>query len=327
MADAIRALEQSAQSLAFSMGLTDLGTLDQVNAEIQRLQAKANGGANAVRDFGNAMQTAAQRATDAMNLLLGDLSPLNDQQKLEKARQGLMAGTVTVDQFLQIARRLYASSQKYVDEFNFAQQFVGRGGAGSQYTAGTAGGAAGGGLTEAERKRLSDLLQQQQQLQAQQDYTNAQTLAQQIAEIAMAKGEDWRQVVSDMHLDLAGLEKRLGMSDAEFAKYIADIESKTDDNKQNTQTIVDAINDMSDAIVTTLGGKPSGHSNHDDPSRTGGSPSTQRGHSGHGNPRGGGAGGMSADDMREFGRAVGREIGHSIAHALPRNLRPVPVRQ
>jgi hypothetical protein len=325
MADAIRALEQSAQSLAFSMGLTNVGTLDEVNAEIQRLQAKANGGAGAIHDFGNAMQAAAQRATDAMNLLLGDLSPLNDQQKIEKARQGLMAGTVTVDQFLQIARRLYASSQKYVDEFNFAQQFVGAGASGSQYTSGTSGGAAGGGLTEAERKRLSDLLQQQQQLQAQQDYTNAQTLAQQISEIAMAKGKDWRQVVSDMHLDLAGLEKRLGMSDADFAKYMTTIESKQDSEGKNTQTIVDAIYDIGDDIVRTLGGTPSGHSNHDDPSRTGGSSSMQRGHSGHGNPRGN-PGGMNADDMREFGKAVGREVGNSIARVLPRNLRSVPTR-
>jgi hypothetical protein len=326
MADAIRALEQSAQSLAFSMGLTDLGTLDQVNAEIQRLQAKANGGANAVRDFGNAMQTAAQRATDAMNLLLGDLSPLNDQQKLEKARQGLMAGTVTVDQFLQIARRLYASSQKYVDEFSFAQRFAGAG-VGSQYMSGTSGGA-GAGLTEAERKRLQDLLQEQQQLQAQQDYTNAQTLAQQIAEIAMAKGEDWRQVVADMHLNLSELEKRLNMSDTDFAKFIADIQSKTDDNKENTKSIVDAINDMSDAIVTTLGGTPHGHSQHGESGAGGTNPAPpgRIGHSGHGNPRGGQSG-MSTDDMREFGKAVGREIGNSIVRVLPRNLRSAPSRQ
>jgi hypothetical protein len=77
--------------------------------------------------FGGAIQDAAQSASDAINLLIGDLSPLNDRAKLEEARKGLIAGSVSQDQFLEIARRLYASSQQYNTEFAFAQQFPGRG--------------------------------------------------------------------------------------------------------------------------------------------------------------------------------------------------------
>ena len=48
-----------------------------------------------------------------MNLLLGSLSPLNDQEKLQKALEGLRAGTASQDQVLEIGRRLYASSSAY----------------------------------------------------------------------------------------------------------------------------------------------------------------------------------------------------------------------
>jgi hypothetical protein len=318
-AQALKALEASAQSLAFSMGLTTVGSLDQVNAEIARLQQQAGQGASSVRDFGNAMNTAAQRATDAMNLLLGDLSPLNDAQKLEKARQGLIAGTVTSEQFDTIARRLYGSSQRYVDEFNFAQQFAGRGGAASVGGNSGLGNATHGGLSAADQKRLSDLLKEQQQLQAAQDFTNAQTLAQQIAEIAAAKGEDWQKVLDDMHIDRAALEKRLNMSDEAFGKYIADIQAKQDDNKENTSSIIAAINDMSDAVVTALGGTPRGHSEHASPGGSS-SPTTPRGHSQHGGRN------ISDDDARAIGREVGRGVRDAGTATYPRNMRPTPVR-
>ncbi|GAA0715226.1 hypothetical protein GCM10009105_20520 [Dokdonella soli] len=41
-----------------------------------------------MQSFGSAMQSAAQNATAAIALLLGNLSPLNDAQKLQIALQG-----------------------------------------------------------------------------------------------------------------------------------------------------------------------------------------------------------------------------------------------
>lgn len=277
MAAALTALEQSAQALAFSMGLTNIGTLDQIGSEIARLQEKAGTAGQAFHDAGDAMNTAAQRATDAMNLLLGSLSPLNDQAKLQVALGGLRAGTVSESQVLEIGRRLYATSQAYTDLFNMVTR-MGRGGMlpGSGAIGGSGLGAgAGGGLTGAERDRLADLLKQQAALQAAQDLTNAQTLAQQIAEIAAAKGEDFREVAADMGLDLAALEKKLGLSDEAFAKLIADIQAREDDAGENTLSIVEVLN----KILVALGGTP-------DPE--GGTnpvvPNNPTGHGGHARP-------------------------------------------
>lgn len=255
-ADALKALEASAQSLAFSMGLTTVGSLDDVTSEINRLQAKAQTGSQGMNGFGDAIQAVADRAKAAMDLMLGALSPLDDQEKLQKALEGLRAGTTSRDQVLEIGRRLYASSQAYTDLFNQVMATPDRSGQGSF---GSTHHDAPGGLSAAEQTRLSDLLKEQTELQKQADFANAQTLATQIAEIAASKGEDFHQVATDMHLDLAGLEKRLNMSDDDFAKYIADQQAKLDDNKENTTSIVSAINDAANQIVVALGGKPISH--------------------------------------------------------------------
>ena len=307
MAAAIQQLEASAQSLAFNLGLTTTGSLDQVNSEIERLQAKQNAG-HAVRDFGQAMQDAAQKAKDAMALLLGSLSPYNDQQKLQYALQGLRAGTATKDQVLEIGRRLYASSQAYTDLFNQVQSIPT---AAAQGARGAGGG--GGGLTGAESTRLQMLLKQQQQLQAAAQLQQYQTLAQQIAEIASAKGEDWQQVVKDMGIDLKAFEKGLGMNDKQLNDYITSIQKQTDSDGNNTKSIVDAINDMSDAIVIALGGTPS-HSNNTT-TGTGAGGTTPRGHSGHGSRRA-----ISDEDADAIGQSVGRQI-RGIALGNVRNQR------
>jgi len=246
----VQQLEGSAQSLAFNLGLTNTGSLDDINSEIQRLQQQAGQGAQAVQSFGHAMRTAAQDATAAINLLLGDLSPLNDNQKLEVAKQGLMAGTVTVDQFDTIARQLYASSQQYADLFNWAQQYAGRG------TGSTAGGGGGGsvgtgahGLSAEDQQRLNDLLKEQATLQAGQTLAQYQTLAQQIAEIASAKGETYEQVIKDMGIDNANLIKGLGIqSQADEDKYFAGIQAQVDSDGQNTSSIVNVLNLILQAI-------------------------------------------------------------------------------
>lgn len=302
---ALYALEASAQSLAFQMGLTAIGPLDQVTAEIQRLQAKAGQGSGSVTSFGNAIQSAAQKAHDAMQLLIGDLSPLNDQQKLQSALGGLKKGTVTQEEVLQIGRRLYATSQQYTDLFNMVKAIGDHSGAAAGAGGGGRGG--GGGLTGAEQQRLSDLLEEQQKLQAAQDYQNAQILTQQIADIAQTRGIDFHQVIDEMGINLADLEKRLNLSDDQFAALIKSDQDKKDSAGQNANSIIQAINDMSDAIVTALGGTPEGHSHHDTnpggtstpPPRTVNIDTNPIGHSGHG-----------------WARTVGQEIGRAVAATL-----------
>lgn len=304
-AQAIAALEASAQSLAFSLGLTTVGSLDQVNQEIAALQAKANQGSGAVENFGNAMQKASQKATDAINLLLGDLSPLNDQQKLQIALQGLRAGTVTQEQVLQIGRNLYASSQQYVDLFHMVQS-MGGGANAAQQTGGGGTSAGGGGLTSAERQRLSDLLKEQQQLQAAAQLQQYQTLAQQVAEIASAKGEDWQQVLKDMGIDEKAFEKGLGMTEAQLGDYITAIQKQTDSNGDNTKSIVDVLNQ----ILQALGGTPTSAPVR--PTDQGGgatSPAPPPGHSGHG------------IDGADIGRQIARAFSDALQTSGPRNLR------
>jgi cobalamin biosynthesis Co2+ chelatase CbiK len=302
---AFAALQASAQSLAFSLGLTTIGSLDQVNAEIERLQAKANTSSNAVRDFGQAMQTAADNAKHAMDLLLGDLSPLNDQQKLQKALEGLRAGTVTQDQVLEIGRRLYSSTAQYTALFNMVQAMGGSGAATQIGGAGFGGG--GGGLSAAESQRLHDLLKQQQQLQAAAQLQQYQTLAQQVAEIASFKGEDWHQVLKDMGIDIADFEKGLGLNEKQTEDYITAIQKQTDDNGENTASIVAVLIQIRDAITGT---PPTS-----DGDANGNGPAGGAGHSGHGS-RGRN---FSDDDADAFGRAVARHSNHA---ARPRSERP-----
>lgn len=238
-AAALAQLEASAQDRAFALGLTNTGSYGAISAEIERLQARAGAASQPVRDFGDAMSEAADRARHAMDLLLGDLSPLNDRQKLETARGGLMRGSVTQEQFLEIARRLFGTSRQYETEFAFAQRFAGgTGGAGGSGGIGAPGGVSGG-LTPAERERLATLLEQQQQMQAAQQLAEYQTLAQQIAEISMAREEDWESVADRMGIDLARLQAGLGLqSQEELDEWIAHIKEQKDSDGANTRSIV-----------------------------------------------------------------------------------------
>jgi hypothetical protein len=286
-AAAIAALEASAQSLAFQLGITTVGSLQDVNSEIARLQAKAGQGAGAISGFGSAMQAAAQQATDAMNLLLGDLSPLNDQQKWQKALEGLRAGTATADQALQIARRLFGTGSDYTAAFNQVNAFS-RGSGAITSSAGSGRAIGGNGLSATERERLSELLKQQSSLQEIATRQQYQTLAQQIAEIASAKGEDFQQVLEEMGINMADLEKGLGLSNDEALKaYIENIQSLKDDNGENTSSIVAVLNKIYNVLSgNTDNSTPGafGHSGHGRPGDVGSGTFTPGsfGHSGHG---------------------------------------------
>lgn len=311
MAQLTLQLEAAAQSLAFSLGLTTQGSLDQVNDEISRIIGVAQDAADAtqttsdalstatdsVSSFGSAVSRVAKTASDSVNLLLGNLSPLNDQQKLQIALQGLRAGTVTKEQVLQIGRNLYASSEAYTQLFNSVSRFPTRnsGGGGatghgfSQFASssasntvkppeppklpddftGTAAQFASTGLTVAQwdalsakdKQRLEDLLNQQAALNAAKTAQDFQTLAQQIAEIASAKGEQFTDVLTELGIKQEDLEKGLGLaSDEALAAYAANLQKQLDSAGENTQSIVTAITALPRGIFDAFndGSKPVG---------------------------------------------------------------------
>jgi hypothetical protein len=252
MAAATAQLQASAQSLAFSLGLTTQGTLDQVNQEIQDLTGGASDAASSVSNFGGAIAKVAQQASDAMNLLLGDLSPLNDQQKLQTALQGLQAGTVTKDQVLEIGRRLYASSEAYNALFKqvMAMQSKGQGGGGN----GGSSSSGGKQLSAADQQKLADLYKQRDMLQAAQTLSQFQQFAQQVAELATAKGEDFTQVLSEMGVKQSDLEKGLNLKDdTALRAYVEGFQKQMDSAGENTASIVAAVNALPNEIAMAIG--------------------------------------------------------------------------
>jgi hypothetical protein len=306
MAALVAQLEVSAQSLAYAMGLTQAGTLDQVNSEIAALEGRMQDASTPIRQFGDAIADTARRASDAMNLLLGDLSPLNDMEKLQRAMEGLRQGTVSQEQVLQIGRRLYASSSQYEALFN---QVMGiRSGGQSYGGGGGSAGASAGGLTQAEREHLKELYAQQAELVAQQDYANAQTLAQQIAEIASAKGEDFQQVLDEMGINGEDLAERLHLDNADqLQAYIDNVQAQLDSNGENTTSIVDAIERLGDRLLGIVAPEDRGHSGHARPGAPEAPAGGDRGHSSHGRT-------LTDEDAEAVGEAVGREIRRFAIH-------------
>jgi predicted O-methyltransferase YrrM len=261
MAAATVQLQASAQSLAFSLGLTTQGTLDQVDQAISDLQNSATTASSSVSGFGDTIAAVSQKATDAMNLLLGDLSPLNDQQKLQTALQGLRAGTVTADQVLEIGRRLYASSQQYNDLFKQVMATP----SGAKASRGNSNSGSGGSststfninnLSPADQAKYKALLAEQSTLQASQTLGQYQTLAQQIAELATAKGESYTDVLKEMGVQQADLEKGLGLKDdAALQQYISGVQAQLDSAGDNTTSIVNAIVALPAQIAAALYGE------------------------------------------------------------------------
>lgn len=251
-AAAVAQLEASLQDSAFALGLTDIGSYDAISAEIERLQARAAAAANPMRDFGSAISDAARRASDAIDLLLGDLSPLNDLEKLETARSALMRGQIEQTQFLQIARRLFGSSSQYETEFAFAQRYGGRGsGADSSY--GGAGGGVAQGLSESERERLERLLEQQQKMQEANLLQQYQTVAAQIADLADATETNWLTIAEQRGIDIDKLIAGMGLqSREELDQWIEHYQDLQSSDERNTQSIVDELRGLRNDLMELL---------------------------------------------------------------------------
>jgi hypothetical protein len=180
------------------------------------------------------------------------------------------------------------------------------------------------GLSPADQQRLDDLLKEQATLQAAATMQQYQTLAQQIAEIASAKGETYTQILEEMGVQAADLEKGLGLkSDADLQAYINQIQATLDSGKENAATIVGAMNALPHAIAVELAdvlGKlnvPLTAPPPTSPSPAPAPPTTTPPIGGSGPPGGGRT--LSDIDLSAMAKMFGTAAGERIAQQLPRS--------
>lgn len=245
MQAAINRLNDVARQQARSLGYIGPQTLDEIDDRIAELEGRANDAASAVGGFGSAMSDAASAAKAAADLLLGALSPLNDQQKLQYALQGLYGGTVSQEQVLEIGRRLYASTQRYTDLFNQVMAVGRRGGSGGGGLGGGASGNASKPLTSAEQEELRLLRIEREEKRKQQRYQEAVDFAATIASLASAQGLTFEQVADKIGFKLSDLAKDLGLSNEELIKYLNGIDV-------NATAVPDTITSNFDRLLAAL---------------------------------------------------------------------------
>lgn len=217
-------------------------SLDEINADIAAMEAQASEASSSLTGFGNSIADVAAQASEAMRLLLGDLSPLNDQQKLQQALTGLYAGIVEKDEVLQIGRRLYASSAAYTALFNQVMA-VPSSPANSVATGdGTIGGVSTHtvtGMSLAELYALRDAETQEKRL------ADARSLAETIASLAAAQDKTFEEVARDLGLNLGDLGKDLGFSADALLKYLEKIDV-------NANVLPDSITSNFDRLLAKL---------------------------------------------------------------------------
>lgn len=265
-ARAMAQLEEAGRSLAADLYGSEMGDIE---AEIARIEAESSGASSAIASFGDAIRETAEAANRATDLLLGDLSPLRDRQKLPLALQAFQRGEIQAEQVLEIGRRLMASGADYNQLFDQVLAIErSRGGAGQSIPTG-GGGVQVSGSTDA---RLLALMERRDELeQAARDaqrFTQASDLAQIVADLAGARGEDFgavlgnlsggratlEQFASDLGLDsVAAVEEYLRALQAD-SYGIADIAATI---TAGDRYIVDALRDIFD-YQTDLELKPDG---------------------------------------------------------------------
>lgn len=248
MAAAIAKLQDIGKQQARSLGYLGLETVSDYDTRIEQLENQAAAAAeasSAVNGFGGAMESVAQSATDAMNLLLGNLSPLNDQQKLQIALGGLSAGTASPEQVLEIGRRLYASTQQYTDLFNQVMNMRPRGATGGGSGGGRTDGNTAKPLTAAEEEELRRLRVEREEKIKQQRFAEATEFANTVASLAAAQGISFQQVADNIGFNLEDLGKDLGLSMDDLLKYLDGIDVE--------QTIIpDSITSNFDRLLAAL---------------------------------------------------------------------------
>lgn len=241
VAQLIARLKEEAADLAVQLGyITGTDTLESLNAQIDAM-GSASG------DAADAIGKAVDGMREKMNLLLGDLSPFNDQKKLELALEGLRAGTVDPETVLEIGRRLYASTSQYTDLFNMVMGMAQFGG----------GGMTPGSDTSADGRTLQELIAARDALLAAQRPDLADDLAHRIAELAAATGDSFAEVAQSMGFDLSNIANDLNISNDQLnellEQYMAQFEAL--DFGSLTESLTTNYTENTDRIVAAIEGK------------------------------------------------------------------------
>lgn len=241
----IARLMNEARDIAAQLDYThSTDTIDSLNAAIEAMGGSANDAASTIGDAVNTIR-------DQLGLLLGDLSPFNDRQKLEMARQGLIEGNVTQEQFLQIAQRLFGATSRYREEFEFAQQYPGAVDGGTNIAGGrTPGSAVGDG------RSLEELISARDALLEAQRGELANNLASRIAELAYARDISFEEVAEQLGFNLEQLGADLNMDSAALQEYLQGLSDRfaSADFSAVGDLITGAIHDSRDAIVRAIQG-------------------------------------------------------------------------
>lgn len=208
----------------------------------------ADAASSAVRGFGDAMADAAQQASDAIRLLLGDLSPLNDQAKLQVALQALQRGEVGREDVLQIGRRLYASSQAYTDLFNRVMAMA------VPTTGGSDSASVGADALAGASKSPEQIARERMDL--------AMQIAQNVATLSNAQGETFDSIAGMLHLNLADIADAMGLTNDDLTSYLenlVDQENRTPDSvKEGADRIIAAMYDIAGRAPPDLYQVPQG---------------------------------------------------------------------
>lgn len=163
-------LQAETESLVSQFNGTTAPGLDPINQQIADLEAQLRSMGSAAGSAGSAISDAANSIQDHIRLLLGDLSPFNDNQKLDIAKQAYLQGNASEEDVLRVAQRLYASSNDYVKVFQWAEA--------NKPSTGTGGGSGGGtGVdTSSIQAQLNALYAQRDKLIAQEAFAQRKEL-------------------------------------------------------------------------------------------------------------------------------------------------------
>lgn len=201
-AQAMAQLEEAGRALAAELYGSDLADIE---AEIARIQAETSGASSSLANFGDAMSQVAEAANRATDLLLGNLSPLRDREKLPIALEAFRRGEIQGEQVLEIGRRLFASGADYNRLFNQVLEIE------RSRRAVTGGNLGGGGSVSRQSEELLALMAQRDEIQAAQNqaqrFTQATELAQIVADLAGFRGEDFGTILEQLTGGRATLEQ------------------------------------------------------------------------------------------------------------------------
>jgi tape measure domain-containing protein len=251
-AAAMAQLRESMAGLAAELGYARTpDTIDYLNQRIGELSQASVSAADGVGQ-------AAESIRGSLDLLLSDLSPYNDNQKLEIARGGLATGAVTQEQFLEIAQRLFGrATARYTSEFQYAQQF---GGQGAPQDAGTRAIVSAIRESSSDTRTLAELIADRDALLVQQRVQSATTLARQLAEYAGESGADFAAIAQGMGWSIDDLAEDLSLTNEELIDYLDTLAERfgMDQWTNSAEYIADAIAQQTEQLLQALGAQTAG---------------------------------------------------------------------